>query len=82
METSVLEMVRALEGDGLVTRTRDTQDRRKVRIELTAQGRAIEPALMEVAATVNELMVRDLTQAEAVLLKLLLKKVRDSLADQ
>jgi hypothetical protein len=37
---------------------------------------------MEVAATVNELMVRDLTQAEAVLLKLLLKKVRDSLADQ
>ena len=82
MESSVLEMVRALEGDGLVTRTRDTQDRRKVRIELTAQGRAIEPALREVAQTVNDLMVRDLTQAEAVLLKLLLKKVRDSLADQ
>ena len=49
---------------------------------LTAQGRAIEPVLMQVAQTVNELMVRDLSQAEAVLLKLLLKKVRDSLADQ
>jgi len=82
METSVLEMVRALEGDGLVTRTRDEVDRRKVRIHLTPEGRAIEPTLMQVAQTVNDLMVRDLTQAEAVLLKLLLKKVRDSLSAQ
>ncbi len=82
METSVLEMVRALEADGLVTRTRDEIDRRKVRIHLTEQGRAIEPLLMQVAQTVNDLMVQDLSQAEVVLLKLLLKKVRDSLADQ
>lgn len=82
METSVLEMVRALEGDGLVTRTRDEIDRRKVRIHLTSEGRAVEPTLMQVAQTVNDLMVRDLTQAEAVLLKLLLKKVRDSLSEQ
>lgn len=82
METSVLEMVRALEADGLVTRTRDEVDRRKVRIHLSEQGRAIEPVLMQVAQTVNDLMVRDLSQAEAVLLKLLLKKIRDSLADQ
>ena len=81
METSVLEMVRALEGDGLVTRTRDAEDRRKVRIHLTAEGRRIEPLLMKVAQTVNEQMVRDLSEAEAVLLKLLLKKVRASLAD-
>jgi DNA-binding MarR family transcriptional regulator len=52
-----------------------------VRIHLTRQGRALEPTLMQVAQTVNERMVRDLSQAEAVLLKLLLKKVRDSLAD-
>lgn len=82
METSVLEMVRALEGDGLVTRTRDDVDRRKVRIHLTPEGRAIETTLMQVAQTVNDLMVRDLTQAEAVLLKILLKKVRDSLSEQ
>jgi len=79
METSVLEMVRAMESDGLVTRTRDTEDKRKVRIHLSAQGRAIEPQLMQVAQTVNDQMVQDLTQAEAVLLKLLLKKVRASL---
>lgn len=81
MEASVLEMVRALEKDGLVTRVRDEEDRRKVRIHLTRQGRSLEPTLMQVAQTVNERMVRDLSQAEAVLLKLLLKKVRDSLAD-
>jgi DNA-binding MarR family transcriptional regulator len=72
-------MVRAMESDGLVTRTRDTEDKRKVRIHLSAQGRAIEPQLMQVAQTVNDQMVQDLTQAEAVLLKLLLKKVRASL---
>ena len=79
METSVLEMVRALEGDGLVSRSRDAEDKRKIRIHLTAQGRAIEPQLMQVAQTVNEQMVQDLSPAEAVLLKLLLKKVRASL---
>jgi DNA-binding MarR family transcriptional regulator len=72
-------MVRAMESDGLVTRTRDTDDKRKVRIHLTAQGRAVEPQLMQVAQTVNDQMVQDLTQAEAVLLKLLLKKVHASL---
>lgn len=82
METSVLEMVRAMESDGLVTRTRDTEDKRKVRIHLSAQGRALEPQLMQVAQTVNEQMVQDLTQAEAVLLKLLLKKVRASLVGE
>jgi DNA-binding MarR family transcriptional regulator len=73
-------MVRALEGDGLVTRTRDAEDKRKVRIHLTAAGRALEAQLMQVAQTVNDQMVQDLTEAEAVLLKLLLKKVRVSLA--
>ena len=82
METSVLEMVRAMESDGLVTRTRDTEDLRKVRIHLTAQGRAIEPQLMQVAHSVNEQMVQDLSPAEAVLLKLLLKRVRASLLGQ
>jgi DNA-binding MarR family transcriptional regulator len=82
METSVLEMVRALESDGLVTRTRDAEDKRKVRIHLSPQGRALEPQLMQVAQTVNEQMVGDLTDAEAVLLKLLLRKVRASLTDE
>lgn len=82
METSVLEMVRAMESDGLVTRTRDDTDKRKVRIHLTTEGRALEPQLMQVAQTVNDLMVQDLTQAEAVLLKLLLKKVRTSLLNE
>lgn len=80
VETSVLEMVRALEADGLVTRTRDDADRRRIRIHLTDAGRALQPTLQRVAEEVNGLMVKDLGEAEAVLLKLLLKKVRASLA--
>jgi DNA-binding MarR family transcriptional regulator len=81
LETSVLEMVRALEADGLVTRTRDDADRRRIRIHLTDAGRAVQPILQRVAAEVNRLMAKDLGEAEAVLLKLLLRKVRASLAD-
>lgn len=53
-----------------------------MRIHLTAKGRQVEPTLMQVAQTVNDRMERDLSDAEAVLLKLLLKKVRASLLEE
>lgn len=80
MEPSVLEMVRAMERDGLITRARDEQDRRKVRVYLTDHARSLEPAMMEIAEHVNTLMLSGLSPAEEVLLKLLLRKVRETLA--
>lgn len=80
MEPSVQEMLRAMERDGLVTRQRDEQDRRKVRIRLTERARELEPALMGIAEEVNTLMLSGLNAAEEALLKLLLRKVRETLS--
>lgn len=80
MEPSVQEMLRAMERDGLVTRQRDEQDRRKVRIRLTERARTLEPVLMGIAEDVNTLMLSGLNAAEEALLKLLLRKVRATLA--
>lgn len=80
MEPSVQEMLRAMERDGLVTRQRDEQDRRKVRIRVTERARELEPALMGIAEEVNTLMLSGLNAAEEALLKLLLCKVRETLA--
>lgn len=42
-------MVRGLESDGLASRTRDTVDRRKVWIQLTPEGPAIQRTPVDVA---------------------------------
>jgi len=73
-------MLRAMERDGLVTRQRDEQDRRKVRIRLTERARELEPALLGIAEEVNTLMLTGLNAAEETLLKLLLRKVRETLS--
>lgn len=80
MEPSVQEMLRAMERDGLVTRQRDRHDRRKMRIRLTERARTLEHELMGIARDVNSLMLSDLGAAEETLLKLLLRKVRATLA--
>ena len=80
MEPSVLEMVRAMERDGLVFRKRDEEDRRKMRVYLTQRANELEAPLMEIAENVNTLMLSGLSSAEEVLLKLLLRKVRETLA--
>jgi DNA-binding MarR family transcriptional regulator len=80
MEPSVQEMLRAMERDGLVTRQRDDEDRRKVLIRLTPRARKLEPVLMGIAEDVNTLMLSGLSSAEEALLKLLLRKVRETLA--
>lgn len=79
MEPSVLEMLRIMEKDGLVRRERSATDRRKVHIYLTDRARTLEPKLMGIAGAVNTMMLGSMTQAEEVLLKLLLKRLRDTI---
>ncbi|MGW6195319.1 MarR family winged helix-turn-helix transcriptional regulator [Kribbella sp. NPDC055110] len=53
----VSKLVRSLDADGLVRRTRDAKDTRTLRLELTAKGReTIEPAIAEVAALLDKLL--------------------------
>jgi DNA-binding MarR family transcriptional regulator len=81
MEPWALEMVRSMERDGLIERTRDEQDRRRVKISLTAKARSLEPQMLHIASAINSMMLEGLTETEETLLKLLLKKVRARLAD-
>ena len=46
---------RTLEGEGLIKRTRCSQDRRKVYITLTHRGRRLRARLMPMVVAVNEL---------------------------
>jgi len=79
MEPSVLEMVRAMESDGLIERRRDEQDRRKVRVYLTPRAFDLKPVLMDIAENVNDMMLTGFSEAEEALLKLLLRRVRETL---
>jgi len=55
---SVTQLVNKLETDGLVERLMDKEDRRAVRIKLTAQGEAItEKALDSIFESFNGLVV-------------------------
>lgn len=81
MEPWVLEMVRSMERDGLVERTRDETDRRRMKLSLTDKARSLEPQMMGIASTVNQLMLEGFSESEEILLKLLLKKVRTRLAE-
>ena len=81
MEPWVQELVRSMERDGLIMRTRDAKDRRRMNISLTDKARLLEPQLMQIASTVNAMMLEGFTESEEALLKLLIKRVRDRLAE-
>jgi DNA-binding MarR family transcriptional regulator len=80
IDPSVLvTLLNPLESDGLITRTRDEQDRRRHVVELTRGGRrALDGAARAQAAAEDELF-RDLTDKEREQLRKLLGKLRDSL---
>jgi DNA-binding MarR family transcriptional regulator len=80
-ESSTLEMLRAMESEGLICRSRDTEDRRKVRVYLADRALALRPVLMEILADMRQLLVSNLTNAEEVVLKLLLRQLRQTLED-
>jgi len=81
MGPSTVEMLRAMEKEGLVTRERDPDDKRKVRVYLTDHARSIQPVLLQIASEVNATMVSQMTEAEQVLLKLLLRRLRSTLEE-
>ena len=81
-EPSVQEVLRSMEADGLVERTRDAVDRRKIRVCLTPKAHDLKRPLMTVAESLTRTNVTGLTEAEDVLLKRLLKTVRGHFAQQ
>ena len=67
--------VDALERDGLVTRRRDTGDRRAVRVELTAAGEALHAELLRAVIAFNRRLRRGLAEDDVARLRELLARL-------
>lgn len=61
---TITGIVSRLEQNGLVERRHDRQDRRIVKVYLTAEGQDIIPYLTQTAETFNEVMVQGLSEEE------------------
>jgi DNA-binding MarR family transcriptional regulator len=74
--TGVLE---GMERRGLIFRARNEEDRRKINITLTAQGRRLKSQLLPHAAKINRKATRGMTDAETSQLRGLLAKLIQNL---
>jgi DNA-binding MarR family transcriptional regulator len=74
--TGVLE---GMERRGLILRARNEEDRRKINITLTAQGRRLKPQLSPHAAKINRKATRGMTEIEKSQLRGLLAKLIQNL---
>jgi MarR family transcriptional regulator, transcriptional regulator for hemolysin len=71
-----------LEGQGLLTRTRDTRDRRVLRVALTAEGKHRLAAMDAVADDADGVLRSLLSERDASHLRQLLLKLHDRLTDE
>jgi DNA-binding MarR family transcriptional regulator len=79
MEPTTLSAVASMEKAGLVCRTRHSGDRRKMHVNLTEKGRALQAMLLPMAAEVLGSAARGLTDREVDLLLKLLYAMQDNL---
>ena len=62
---AMTRMLDRLEAKGLIRRTRSSQDRRLMNLELTEEGRAAYPRMREISMSVANRFLRGFTKAEA-----------------
>ena len=76
---ALTRIIDGMEKDGLLERTRSTEDRRSIRLSLTPKGQqTVEALIPEVAALYNR-MLSDFTHEEADQLVTLLARLADAL---
>lgn len=71
----------AMETDGLLTRRRDTNNRRIHRVELTEKGERLFQQLRNAAATFDRRLRTGITESELSQLKQLLDRLRENVLD-
>jgi MarR family transcriptional regulator, organic hydroperoxide resistance regulator len=81
-ESTTVTMIEMMVKRGLVVRSRDPQDRRKLRVSLTAHGRALERLLMPLAFKINANAAADIPSKEIECCLSVLKKLSDNLQRQ
>ena len=74
--TSVLD---AMEAGGLISRTRDANDRRKVNIRVTQAGRGLKNKLLPIGAKINKRATQALSAADVKELRRLLARVKTNI---
>jgi DNA-binding MarR family transcriptional regulator len=72
---AMTRMLDRLESKGLIQRSRCSNDRRLVHLELTEAGRAVFPRMREISMTVANRFLRGFTRAEARQLEGLLERM-------
>jgi DNA-binding MarR family transcriptional regulator len=77
-KASLTGMLDVMERRGLISRTRNTEDRRKVNIHLTPRARALKDKLLPYRAKINRKATRGMTPEEVeTLLRLLTQVIRN-----
>ena len=74
-KASLTAVLKAMAADGLITRVRNTDDRRKVNIYLTATGRRLKSKILPLIGKINKRAMRRLSSAEVQQLRRLLARV-------
>src|SRR5215213_7694937 len=70
-----------LQRDGLIERTRDPDDRRAMRVELTAEGERLFRRLAQAALAFDERLREGVSEAELDSFRSVLGRLRDNVAD-
>ena len=81
-ESTTFTALAGMEKQGLLTRKRDSGDRRKMTVKLTEKARALRSTLIPIAKAVNDRPLKGLNPNEIFHLKTALEKLRDSLAGE
>jgi MarR family transcriptional regulator for hemolysin len=71
-----------LEREGLVTRSRDLEDRRQISVELTAAGKALHRRLRSVARRLDDRVCADLTDKDLSDLQRVLERIRTNVGGE
>ena len=81
-EPTTVAAVKSLHKAGLVSRRKDSRDRRKVYIFLTARAKRLKARLMPCVADVNTIAAKGLTQSEVDRLRETLLRMIENLAEE
>jgi MarR family transcriptional regulator, organic hydroperoxide resistance regulator len=74
-KASLTAVLKAMASEGLITRVRNTEDRRKVNIFLTTSGRRLKSKILPLIGRINKRATRRLSSAEVQQLRRLLARV-------
>jgi len=80
-ENTTASIINTMVTEGMVTRTRDENDRRKFSIRLTDRGKSLEGELMHYAADINRVATAGIAQSELDLCLSVLRRMSENLAE-